>query len=225
MRKTLTILAIALGGYVTTAYSQQDPQFTQFMNTKLSYNPAFAGTNGAICFNALYRQQWVNFPGAPKTGSFNFDMPLLSTFGVGLTVVNDQLGNDNTTMVRGAFAFHRNLGANGAGKFSVGLDAGILQKKINGAWIAPQTLNDPSIPSNQITNAPALNKLSPDFGLGLYYTIPGKMYVGLSTSHIVAQDLSGAKGTGNLGNKYAINFQMARHYYVIAGYTFPLGSS
>ncbi len=232
MRKTLTSVVIALAGFVSTSYGQQDPQFTQFMHCKLAYNPAYAGTSEAICFNALYRQQWVSFPGAPKTGLFSFDMPLLSTFGVGLTVMNDQLGFDNTTSARAAFAFHRNIGN---GKFSIGLDAGILQKKINGTWVAPQTLNDPSIPSNPVqgalggTNSPALNKLSPDFGIGLYYTIPGKMYVGISASHIVAQDLKGktaASIAASGGNPaipgYALNFQMARHYYVIAGYTFQV---
>ena len=30
----------------------------------------------AMCANVLYRQQWVNFPGAPKTGLLSFDMPI-----------------------------------------------------------------------------------------------------------------------------------------------------
>ena len=234
MRKTLTTVAIGLIGFVSTTYGQQDPQFTQFMHCKLAYNPAYAGTSEAICFNALYRQQWVNFPGAPKTGLFSFDMPI-SNFGVGLTIINDQIGFDNTTMVRAAGSFHRYIGP---GMFSVGIDAGILQKKINGTWIAPQTLNDPSIPSNPVqyqgsafqqgTNAPALSKLSPDFGFGLYYTIASKMYVGLSVSHLVAQDLTGKKGDLITGNPpipgYDLNFKMARHYYIIAGYTFQINS-
>jgi len=226
MRKTLTKLANALTALVSTAYAQQDPQFTQFMHNRLAYNPAYAGTSGAICFGGMYRQQWVNFPGAPKTGLFTFDMPIASTFGVGLYLANDQLGYDNTTLARASFAFHRNLGANGAGKFSVALDAGILQKKINGNWVAPQTLNDPSIPNNQsVTGAPALNKLVPDFGFGLYYTIPGKMYAGFSTSHIAAQDLKGASGSNGPGQTYNLNFSLARHYYVIAGYTFQLSNT
>ncbi len=230
MRKTLTTISLAISGFLTSTYAQQDPQFTQFMHCRLAYNPAYAGTSDAICFGGLYRQQWVNFPGAPKTGLINFDMPIpinIGVIGVGLTVMNDQLGFDNTTSARVAGAFQQNwqLPSGKTARFSIGLDAGILQKRINGNWIAPQTLNDPSIPNNPLsggqgTNAPAFNKLSPDFGFGLYFTVPGTMYVGLSASHITAQDLVGAKETTSSTVGYALKFQMARHYYIIAGYHF-----
>ncbi|MBC7863219.1 MAG: PorP/SprF family type IX secretion system membrane protein, partial [Bacteroidia bacterium] len=150
MKKSLTILALSVMGVASTALGQQDPQFTQFFNTRLMYNPAYAGTNQAICFSALYRQQWVQFPGAPKTGVFNFDMhhTALGGIGFGASIMNDQLGADRTWSARAAFAKHFQLGGNGNGIFSLGLDAGIIQKQINGTWVAPQTLIDPSIPSN-----------------------------------------------------------------------------
>lgn len=224
MKKTLTTLALALSAMVGTTFAQQDPQYTQFMHCKIAYNPAFAGTNGGYCFNALYRQQWVNFPGAPKTGLFAFDGKF-NTFGIGLLVINDQLGFDKTTMGRLSFAFHRQLGP---GLFSVGIDAGIMQKRINGNFVAPQTLDDPSIPSNPNgTGAPPLDKAVPDFGAGLYYTIPNKMYVGISTSHIAAQDIKSAQVTENSGanppvDGVSLNFRMARHYYIMGGYTFMI---
>jgi len=223
MKKSLTKLAVAVMALVGTAYGQQDPQFTQFMHSRLIYNPAYAGTNQAICFNALYRQQWVSFPGAPKTGLFSFDMynKALGGIGIGLNIMNDQLGADKTWYARGAFAKHFALGADGNGIFSVGADVGILQKQINGAWVAPQTLNDPSIPNNNVTGSPNLNKLVPDFGFGLYYTIPNKMYVGFSTSHLTGATLQGASGSGNTGTTgYDLAFKMARHYYIVGGYTF-----
>lgn len=231
MRKTLTKLAVAITGLVSTAFAQQDPQFTQFMHVKQAYNPGYAGTSDAICFTGMYRQQWVSFPGAPKTGLFTFDMPVAALRGgIGLYVANDQLGSDNTTLARAAYSFHIvGLGGNGTGKLALGLDAGILQKRINGVWIPPQTLSDPSIPNNTTgtgnTGSPALNKLSPDFGFGVYYTIPNKMYVGISATHLAAQDLKGAKQDGNTtsGNPgYNLTFDIARHYYIIAGYTFTL---
>lgn len=221
MRKTLTKLAVAVAGLCSVVYAQQDPQFTQFMHVKQAYNSAQAGTNGAMCFNGMFRQQWVSFPGAPRTGLLTFDMPVeVLHGGIGVFIANDQLGNDNTTMARAAYSFHiSGLGGNGTGKLGIGLDAGILQKRISGNWTPPQTLNDPSIPNNPVANggtgAPNLSKLSPDFGFSLYYTIPNKMYVGLSTTHIAGQDLKGAKA-----QNYNLSFDIARHYYAIAGYTF-----
>lgn len=224
MRKTLTKVAVAVMGLTGTMFAQQDAQFTQFMHSRLIYNPAYAGTSQAICFNALYRQQWVSFPGAPKTGLFSFDMyhQALGGIGFGLNIMNDQLGADKTWYARGAFAKHFALGGDGNGIFSVGLDVGILQKQINGNWVAPVTLQDPAIPNNAGTGAPNLNKLVPDFGLGLYYTIPNKMYVGLSASHLTGATLKGASSgsSTNPATYYDLAFKMARHFYLVGGYTF-----
>lgn len=225
MRKIYTLIFAVALGFTGVLKAQQDPQFTQFMYVKQAYNPAFVGTDGTICFNALYRQQWVSFPGAPKTGLFAFNMPvnLLGGMGVGLYFANDQLGFMASNAVRASAAKHFVIGENGA-LLSVGLDAGIFQQRINGTFVAPQTLNDPAIPSNPQTNnnggtnAPGLNKIVPDFGFGIYFTMPNKMYVGVSSTHLSAATLQGATNGG--GKPYNLTFDMARHYYIVAGYTF-----
>jgi type IX secretion system PorP/SprF family membrane protein len=230
MRKKLLRFTLLFSSVTTLLFSQQDPQYTQFMHIKQAYNPGYAGTSDALCFGGLYRQQWVNFPGAPKTGVFTFDAAVQPLHGgVGLFVASDKLGNDNTTMARASYSFHiYGLGGNGTGRLGIGLEAGILQKTISGTWVPPQTLNDPSIPNNSTpggTGSPAFDKLNPDFGLGLYYTIPNKMYVGLSVSHVSAQELIGETGSGTAGTLgYDLTFKMARHYYAIAGYTFSFNN-
>jgi type IX secretion system PorP/SprF family membrane protein len=154
--------------------------------------------------------------------------------GVGLYVANDQLGFMASNAVRAQAAKHFVLGENGA-ILSAGIDAGIFQQRINGTFIAPQTLNDPAIPSNPTNNSlnpgtgsPALNKIVPDFGFGLYFTMPNKMYVGLSSTHLSAASLQGKDqpSGGNIGTPpqtnqgYSLTFDMARHYYIVGGYTF-----
>ncbi|MHB8259501.1 MAG: PorP/SprF family type IX secretion system membrane protein [Bacteroidia bacterium] len=233
MKKITTLLVAASLGLSTFSFAQQDPQFTQFMYIKQAYNPAVVGTTGSMCFDALYRQQWVNFPGAPKTGVFCFNMPLPNIpIGVGLTVLNDQIGFQNTTEARLAAAYHITIGT---GILSLGFDGGIYQTTINGNYIAPQTLNDPRIPNNPNsgggTGSPNLNKLNPDFGGGIYYTIPNKVYIGISSTHVSDETLNGANGAGSgiippsttpVATAYKLAYDVARHYYVIAGYTFNL---
>ncbi|HTA62178.1 MAG TPA: type IX secretion system membrane protein PorP/SprF [Bacteroidia bacterium] len=230
MKKISTLLFAASLGLSSLSFAQQDPQFTQFMFCKQAYNPAVVGTNGSICFDALFRQQWVSFPGAPKTGLFGFNMNA-GNFGVGLTVMNDQIGFQNTTMARIAGAYHIHIGP--AGILSIGVDAGIFQSKINGAYIAPQTLNDPSIPNNNNPTGPGspnLNKMSPDFGGGIYYTIPNKLYIGVSSTHLGAEILTGGSNHVSSGGNtptytgYQLAYDVARHYYIMAGYTFDLAS-
>jgi type IX secretion system PorP/SprF family membrane protein len=193
--------------------AQQDPQFTQFMHSKLIYNPGYAGTSNAICANILYRKQWVNFPGAPSTGLLSADMRIMPNLGVGINLMSDQIGADKTFFGRIAVSYNKQIGE---GTLGAGIDAGILQKQINQDWIAPEPGKaDGSIPgyTNGSTTNPNLSKLTYDLGFGLFYQIPGKMYVGLSSTHLPSQVL---KAGGD------VSFKMARHYYVVAGYTHPL---
>ncbi len=220
MKKIFTTLTVALAAITSVSFAQQDPQFTQFMNNKLIYNPGYAGTSDAICANVLYRQQWVNFPGAPKTGLLSFDMPIGSLpLGIGLNVMSDQIGFSKTLFARLALSYKRTIGP---GNLGVGIDGGILQQQFNGTWVTPDgpTHYDPTIPDytstsyTTVTTNPGLNKLTYDLGFGIYYGIANKMYVGISSTHLAAQDIKASSDV-----KYAL----ARHYYIVGGYTFEMG--
>lgn len=219
MKKIFTTLTVALAAFTSVSFAQQDPQFTQFMHSKLIYNPGYAGTSEAICANVLYRQQWVNFPGAPKTGLLSFDMPIGKLpLAIGLNVMTDQIGYSKTLFARLALAYNRHIGA---GVLGVGIDGGILQQQFNGTWITPDGPGvDYAIPNYDNggfdVNNSNLNKLSYDLGFGAFYSIANKMYVGISSTHLAAQDLV-AGGEGN------VRYQLARHYYIVGGYTFNLG--
>jgi len=214
MKKIFTTLTVALAAITSVSFAQQDPQFTQFMHSKLIYNPGYAGTSEAICANVLYRQQWVNFPGAPKTGLVSFDMPIGQLpIAVGLNVMSDQIGFEKTLFARVALAWNRHIGA---GVLGVGADIGILQKQFNGSWITPDVGPDPTIPNYtySTTTNPNLNKLSYDVGFGAFYSIANKMYVGISSTHLAAQDIKASS---------EVKYALARHYYIVGGYTFNLG--
>jgi type IX secretion system PorP/SprF family membrane protein len=118
---------------------------------------------------------------------------------------------------RVAAAYNKNIGDKG-GRLGLGIDVGMLQMKINSTWIAPEPgKDDASIPGYQATGStvtnPNLSKVTYDLGFGAFFQIPNKMYVGLSSTHLPAQTVKGA-GT--------IKFNMARHYYLVAGYVFAI---
>lgn len=218
MKKLFTKLTVALAAITSISFAQQDPQFTQFMHNRLIYNPGYAGTSEAICANVLYRKQWVNFPGAPSTGLLSFDMPIGQLpIAIGLNVMQDQIGFDKTFFGRLALSYNKRIGA---GVLGIGVDGGVLQKQFNGTWITPDgnSFQDNSIPNyqanGQAASNPNLNKLSYDLGFGVFYSIANKMYVGLSSTHLTAQDLKASD---------SVKFALARHYYLVAGYTFNLG--
>lgn len=217
MRKTLTTLALAASFAVS--FAQQDAQFSQNMFNKLPINPGFAGTDKAICGVLLYRQQWVSFPGAPKTGLISIDAPILQSTplhgGVGLTVCSDQLGFDKTIIAKAAYSYHLVLGP---GILGIGLEAGVIQKQLAGAWIStdPYT-QDAAIPDQKASKAVF------DLGLGAYYTTDNGIYFGISSTHLPQTSFTNVNTTAaGAPVKDAYNFVNARHYYIMAGVPFNI---
>ena len=60
-------IAIALLFVSISATGQQRPIQSLYMFDPLLINPAYAGTHVQLSGTAIYRNQWVNFDGAPKT--------------------------------------------------------------------------------------------------------------------------------------------------------------
>jgi type IX secretion system PorP/SprF family membrane protein len=221
MRKLFTL---ALFAAVTSLHvsAQQDAQFTQNMYNKLTVNPGYAGSSNAICATLLGRQQWTGFTGAPQKFLLNFDAPVKMLHGgAGLVVMQDQLGFEKTLTAQGIYSYRMPVGP---GELGIGIGLGILNKSINGSWraIDDYTL-DPSIPNNGIST------MTFDVNLGLYYNIADQLYFGISTTHLPASDLKKTAGSGatpgTVGNAFALNYSLARHYYIMAGYNYRLGDS
>ncbi len=195
-------------------FAQQDAQFSQNMFNKLLINPAFAGANNSICGTLLARQQWVKFAnsGTPQTYLLSLDAPMpLLHGGIGLNVLQDKIGRENTLSINAAYAFRLALGP---GTFSVGINGGMMNKQINSnGWITPDAdpLTDNAIPNSNV------NKIVFDMGLGVYYNIGTKLFLGISSTHLPASTIKSASSDFNWDTK--------RHYYIMSGYTYALGGS
>ena len=226
MKQKLIVLVALLGSIAT--YAQQDAQFSQWMFNKMDMNPAYTGTDKSLCATALYRNQWVGFDGAPKTvmvsvGGF---FPVILG-GAGLTVFNDQLGFSSTTIAQLSYSYHWTLGP---GTLGIGADAGFLQQSVNGKWSATDPYqSDPPIP------ATGTNVKTYDLGFGLYYTNPTGMFFGISSTHLPSntstsstiaggQPYTTSNGTTGLSTKSNLTYELARHYYLMAGWPFNLNA-
>ena len=211
MKRFLSVFLFTIFSLASTA--QQDAQFSQNMFNKLAINPAFAGAYNSICASLLGRQQWVKFSnngGTPQTYLVNFDAPVsILHGGVGFNILQDKIGRENTMSANAIYAFRLPLGP---GTFSAGVTLGMLNKQINSSgWITPDSdpLSDPAIPNGNV------NKIVFDMGLGVYYNIGTKLFLGISTTHLPA---STVKLTD-------FNWDTKRHYYIMSGYTYPLAGS
>lgn len=207
----LKLILILSSIFFLTVNAQTDPEFSQTRSTLTFFNPAAAGSNDRICLNAVHREQWVGFDGAPSTsffsaeGAFSF---LGADHGLGLAILNDAYGFNTDLGISAAYAYRFDLGN---GKLAVGVNLGIVNKALDPDWIIPDGLGDvqgdPQIPQNKES------RVAFDMGLGIFYR-SDNLFLGISTTHL---------------NQARIRYENAspylvRHYYLTAGYNFQLAN-
>ncbi|MEX1000607.1 MAG: PorP/SprF family type IX secretion system membrane protein [Crocinitomicaceae bacterium] len=201
MKKVLSFLLCYLA--VNLSFGQQDKQFTHYMFDRMSFNPAATGFKG-YCGTVIYRNQWDRVERAPNSTLLNVQGNLQKySTGVGMSFMNEAIGFQRNTSVtlNGAYHFRTVYGV-----LSGGLGLGIINVGFSPNWIPPQTEPSQDLALPMQTGATGF-----DVNLGLYWhgtTAP--YYVGVSTTHLTSPDLKN------------VNYNVARHYYVIAGYNVAL---
>lgn len=121
MRKHLQFILLLVCIALTGIVHAQDPHFSQFYEAPLLLNPARAGfINGTYQLTGIYRSQWsdVTLPFKTISGTINVNVPSgknkNNIIGIALTDFADKSGDAAyiTNHFNGAFAYHRNFGAN-----------------------------------------------------------------------------------------------------------------
>lgn len=192
-------------------FAQQDPEFSQYNSALSFYNPASVGSKDKVCLNALQRQQWVGFKGAPSTSYFSADGAFSlfgANHGAGISILNDRYGFNTDLGINLQYAYRIELGT---GKLGIGFYAGIINKALSPQWNIPDGIGDvtgdPHIPQNKES------RVAFDMGLGVFYRSEN-LFLGISTTHL---------------NQARIKYEnatpyMVRHYYATAGYTMQLSN-
>ncbi len=183
--------------------AQQDAMYTQYMYNTLMYNPAYAGTKDAVSLQAIYRNQWVDFDGAPKNINISAHGPIREKIGIGLTLQNDQWGVHNWNLLRGDYSYKFYVSPKT--KISIGLNTSLMYLQSNFTEL-DSGAGDALFAQNN-------NKFLPNFGFGVFH-YSNKHYIGFSIPQIVNNKLSA------LSN----NARQYRHYYLTAGYVLGLGN-
>ncbi|MTI21970.1 type IX secretion system membrane protein PorP/SprF, partial [Fulvivirga sp. RKSG066] len=198
------ILLMAAAG---TVRSQQYPIYSQYIFNGLVLNPAYAGSHVQFSATAMYRNQWVNFDGAPKTLTFSAHTALFNgRVGTGLLITDDQIGSYSNKNIYGSYSY---IIKTPAGKLAMGLQAGM---NILSADFSALNLDSPDDPSFANFN----NKIKPNFGAGLYFH-NDLFFAGFSVPFLLNSGFEKAE------IENAINeIRSARYYYLNGGVTIPL---
>lgn len=202
LKKTLTLLAFLMAG--GSLYGQQDPMVSQYMFNGLFINPAYAGSHPYFSSTLSFRKQWVNFEGAPQTAIAAVEGPLTrQNMGLGLIVMNDQIGVTRQNDVYANYSYHIKL--NKTAKLSLGLRAGVSQYKAELTSLQVWDTDDQVFTSN------IASRMIPKFGFGAY-VYDQKWYAGFSIPTLIAYQKD---KTFNLDvNKSSF---VNRHYYLTGG--------
>jgi type IX secretion system PorP/SprF family membrane protein len=124
--------------------------------------------------------------------------------GLGASIYQDQLGYEKNIGVRLSYAYRMNVGD---GKLSIGGQVGFLNKSIDFAKFKP--IDDGDL---LLTSKNSQTNFMTDFGFGVFYKVPDKMFVGLSTIQL-------SQTKKPIGSA---EVQLQRHYYLAAGYEYIL---
>ncbi|WMN11746.1 type IX secretion system membrane protein PorP/SprF [Marivirga salinae] len=190
-----------------TLKAQQYPIYSQYIFNGLILNPAYAGSHVQLSASAMYRNQWVNFEGAPKTLFFSAHTSLMNEkMGVGLIINDDRIGSYSTQNIYGSYSFIIKMPK---GKLALGFQAGL---NILSADFRNLNLDD--IGDNSFANM--TSNLRPNFGTGAYF-YNKKFFAGFSVPFLLNN------GYGNIDLENALNeIRSARYYYLNGGMMLPL---
>lgn len=210
MKKNIIITIVVLT-FTIMLNAQQDAQYTQYMYNTIAVNPAYAGSRGVFSIAALHRSQWVGLDGAPNTQTLNFNTPVSERVGIGLSIVNDEIGNGTNQDTYFDAVFSYTVPTSEDGKLSFGLKAG--GHFLNIDFNKLQNFREELVP-NGLDNVD--RQFSPNFGAGVYYHTD-KFYAGLSVPNFLNTEHFDGSGESNT---FVAEERM--NWYLISGYVFDL---
>jgi type IX secretion system PorP/SprF family membrane protein len=234
LKKFIVILALFAS---FTAFSQQKPQYTQYIFNQYLLNPALSGIENYIDFKGGYRKQWSGITDAPQTSfvSAHWALGDNQLWSNALTAFPEQTGNpmdrnymqnymsspshhgmgvtavlDKTGPVKRLDAnvtYAYHLQLSNNFNLSAGVAAGISSISLDVNALTFDTPYDPAL------NRALINQVKPDLSIGLWL-YGARMFAGVSVQQILPQKLS---FTGE--NSYNLGKEVP-HYFATAGYKF-----
>lgn len=203
LRVTVVFLFFFLIG--VQVFAQKEPQYTQYMYNIGSFNPAYVGTVETPELAGLYRAQWINIPGAPRTFRFGANLPFKNEkVGLGLNVVSDQLGPISQTYADLSYSYQVNVTDDT--KLSFGIDAGGSFLNVD---LTKGTFENPG----ENLNGEMFSRFYPTVGAGTFLYAEN-WYVGASVPNFLTEGVYNDDVASIVEDKLQFNF--------IGGYVFDL---
>src|SRR6267142_2747607 len=196
--RNYTVVIIGLLQFCSAAVlAQQRPIQSLYMFDPLLINPAYAGNQIQLSATAIYRNQWVNLDGAPKTFTATAHSGFKkSKVGVGFIVSNDQIGIHNDVGLYGCYSYKISITRKSTLAF--GLQGGFNNLRSDYNKLILKSVSDPNL-------AGVDSKMNYNFGAGLYFR-QDNFYAGFSVPYILDNKVVGLENVGSIAKQ-------RRYYY------------
>jgi len=190
--------------------AQQRPIQSLYMFDPLLINPAFAGTQVQLSATSIYRNQWVNFPGAPKTLTFSAHSGFKQNrVGLGIIAAKDQIGIHDESSLYFAYSYRLPLSRfDKSTSLSFGIQGGF------NALRSDYTLTI----SREEDRFGVFRTFNPNFGAGLFFKNK-KYYAGFSVPYMLNSELL------TVNSAFQSAARRYRYYYLSGGFTQKLSNS
>ncbi len=197
-------------GIATMGFAQKEPQYTQYMYNIGSFNPGYVGTTLTPEITGLYRAQWLDIDGSPRTLRLGANTPLSNeTMGLGFNIISDQLGPSSQTYVELAYSYQFNVSENT--KLSFGMDVGGSFLNVD---FSKGTFENPGEP---ILVGETIKKFYPTVGAGFFLYEDDIWYLGASIPNFLTDGIYNDDVATIIDDKLQFNF--------IGGYVFDLSET
>ena len=207
-KPSCTIALVLFSLLSFNAFAQKEPQYTQYMYNIGSFNPAYVGTVENPEFSGLYRAQWIDVPGAPRTFRFGANLPFQNEkVGLGINIVNDELGP--TTQTYADISYSYQIMVTDETKLSFGIDAGGSFLNVD---FSKGTFENPG----ENLNEEMLSKFYPTVGAGAFLYAED-WYLGASVPNFLTEGVYNDEVASIVEDKLQFNF--------IGGYVFELSDN
>lgn len=210
MKKIGIILFLCLSHL--NGQAQQDAQLSMYMFNLLHFNPAYAGYHKNFNATAIYRHQWDNINGAPRTISVTaHNKTRNENYNWGISFKGDKIGLWETGTLDGIFCYKVRLKKENSIALAASVGLVFSQfKSENSKMPIPEEL--------QFNNQ---NKFSPNFGAGVFISGP-KYFVGISLPHLVLSDLRTNYNGFSAGQSKDTFASQYNHLYLHGGLMIPV---
>ncbi len=147
----------------------QDPNFTQFFNNHLYYNPGMTAINGGLHLSANYRNLWGPIPSKFNTSTFSADAEAINKIGLGVILLSDNEGEGRIKTNSASFSYsYRPLETRNI-RVQLGASAGFVYKNIDYSYFVFSDQLDEvhgDIYGSQFVIPSQDNVMYPDFSAG-----------------------------------------------------------